>query len=483
MTKPVVKGVSFVLLHLPSMVRYGSKPAREIEKDNTLLARILQGLRSYEEAVEYLPNQVFIGNRQPEELREYRRPWTDTRITSAARYSSWGEILPEEEFYGWLKIADVFNLVSLENKFLQEEVKQRLKIHPLVEKEDLEHLGAGICYDNIEEKITKKGAKPLYINKTQLIGCIEQGHEEDIFHTPQILLENLSNKASGIVALRQVLRASAVPGGAVDYVIGCDEEAVGDRYQRGGGNMGKAVAEHAGCVNASGCDVKAFCCGPEHSVLLAAALVQAGVYENVAIVCGGSLAKLGMKFAGNLKKGMPILEDQIGAISLVIGKDDGKSPVILLDAIGKHEISAGSSAQAIYNSLIIKPLERLGKGILDIDKYAVELHNPDITEPNGNGDVPLGNYRTLAAMAVLRGELKKEEMISFVEKYGMPGFAPTQGHIPSAIPYLGFARERIMKGEIETAMFVGKGSMFLGKMTNLADGISFIIQRNGGISE
>ena len=45
-------------------------------------------------------------------------------------------------------------------------------------------------------------------------------------------------------------------------------------------------------------------------------------------------------------------------------------------AIGKHDIAAGSSAQAIYKKLIVEPLERIGMGILDIDKFAVELHNP-----------------------------------------------------------------------------------------------------------
>ena len=48
-------------------------------------------------------------------------------------------------------------------------------------------------------------------------------------------------------------------------------------------------------------------------------------------------------------------------------------------------------------------------GILDIDKFAVELHNPDITEPNGNGNVPRNNYRTIAGMAVLRGEMDKKQ--------------------------------------------------------------------------
>ncbi len=63
--KPVVKGVSYFLDHVPSMVRHGSKPSREIEKDPSLLTRVLGHLSTYDKAVAYPPNQVFIGNLDP----------------------------------------------------------------------------------------------------------------------------------------------------------------------------------------------------------------------------------------------------------------------------------------------------------------------------------------------------------------------------------------------------------------------------------
>lgn len=481
MNTPVIKGASFVITHTPGLVRHGSKPTREIAKDETVQEQILANLRSYDDAVSYLPNQVFIGNMQPDALNEYERPWTDVKIKDAQRSGPAGEIVPEDEFYGWLKVADEFQLVHLEETFVAQ-LKEKLIKQPLI-AEDLDQIGEGISIALIEEKLSKGTAEPLHINGDQLVGCVETGHEEDKFLDAATILENLSNKASGIIAMRHVLRSFEVTPEEVDYVFGCDEEAVGDRYQRGGGNIAKSIAEHAACINATGSDIKAFCCAPAHSVSIAAGLVQAGIYEEIVIVGGGSLAKLGMKFAGNIKNDMPIVEDQMGAISLIIGKDDGKSPVIRTDSLGKHEISAGSSAQAIYKSLIIKPLERLGKSILDIDKYAVELHNPDVTEPNGNGNVPRTNYRTIAAMAVLRGEMDKTEINQFEEKHGMTGFSPTQGHIASAIPFLGHARNMIMSNEISNAMFVGKGSLFLGKMTDLSDGMSFLIEKNEGVND
>mgnify|MGYP001493683149 FL=1 len=291
-------------------------------------------------------------------------------------------------------------------------------------------------------------------------------------------MENLANKASGLVAMRHVLRSFDVKPAEIDYVIGCDEEAVGDRYQRGGGNMAKAIAELAGCGNASGSDVKSFCCAPAHSVVLAASLVQSGLFKEVLIIGGGCLAKLGMKFAGHLKHNMPIMEDQIAAMAILVGADDGKSPVVNLNAIGKHTIASGSSNQNIYQALVVDPLERIGRKIVDIDKYATEMHNPEITVPNGNGNVPKTNYRLIGSMAVLRGEWDRSRLDEFEIQFGMPGFSPTQGHIAAAIPFMIHAREMLMKGEIKSAMFVAKGSLFLGKMTRLSDGMSYILESN-----
>jgi len=94
--------------------------------------------------------------------------------------------------------------------------------------------------------------------------------------------------------------------------------------------------------------------------------------------------------------------------------------------------------------------------------------------------VPLANYKMIGALAVKNGELDKKELASFPAKHGLVGWAPTQGHIPSGAPYIGFAREDILAGKINRAMIIGKGSLFLGRMTNLFDGVSFTIQPNSG---
>ena len=60
----------------------------------------------------------------------------------------------------------------------------------------------------------------------------------------------------------------------------------------------------------------------------------------------------------------------------------------------------------------------------------------------------------------------------------MPGFSSTQGHIASAIPFLGHATDGLTSGDIQRVMFIAKGSLFLGKMTQMSDGFSFILERN-----
>ncbi len=278
--------------------------------------------------------------------------------------------------------------------------------------------------------------------------------------------------------MRELLARFEVDPASVDFLLSCSEEAVGDRYNRGGGSMAKAVGEMCGLSNATGCDIKAFCAAPIYAIVQAASMVQAGVFDNVLVFGGGCLAKLGMKFAGHLKHDMPILEDQLAGVAFLITGDDGQSPLVRLDSVGKHNIGDGSSQQEILSSLIYRPLERVGLRVSEIDKIATELQNPEITLPQGSGNVPLNNYKMIAALGVMRGELERSEIPEFVEKKGMPGFAPTQGHIPAAVPYLGHAGEAMAKGSMKRAQFVAKGSLFLGRMTQLFDGMSFILERN-----
>ncbi len=121
--------------------------------------------------------------------------------------------------------------------------------------------------------------------------------------------------------------------------------------------------------------------------------------------------------------------------------------------------------------------------IPEIEMYAAELQNPDVTVPAGAGDVPQANYKMIAALAVMKQMLERSDVATFGDKHGMPGFAPTQGHIPSGVPFLGHARDMMLAGDLKNAMIIGKGSLFLARLTNLFDGVSFVIEANTGLKE
>ncbi|HWC12042.1 MAG TPA: DUF5940 domain-containing protein, partial [Acidimicrobiales bacterium] len=132
----------------------------------------------------------------------------------------------------------------------------------------------------------------------------------------------------------------------------------------------------------------------------------------------------------------------------------------------------------VMEALATEPLSRVGLSMTDVDDYATELHNPEITEPQGSGNVPERNYKTMAALAARRGDIAREDIAAFVAERGMPGFAPTQGHLASALCYLPHALQRLTEGQVGRVSLVAKGSLFLGRMTALSDGMSVLLERN-----
>jgi len=433
--RTAVTAASFVLEHVPDLVRYGSKPSREPRR-----LEALQGaLRSFDEAVAYPPNQVFIGNLAPADLWDRPRDWWRHPVERATSAGPSGDVMGQDDFYELLAEVDHFELV-------------RLDAEP------------------------DPGQLALY-RGDEVIGAFVGDHEHDESLAPGVLLENLSIKASGVHALRHLLSTTGVDASTITHAIGCGEEAAGDRYQRGGGNVAKAIAEQCGLSRASGIDVKSFCAAPVHALVVAAALIEAGIEERVVVVAGGSMGKLGMKFEGAIAKGFPILEDVLAGMAVLLEPADGSNgPVLRTDAVGRMPVEAGSAPQAQLEALVGGPLDAMGVTIGDVDTYATEIHNPEITEPQGGGDVADRNYKMLAGLGVVRGELERAAIAGFARAHGMPGFSPTQGHIASAVPWLPHAIAAMRAGELRRTMLIAKGSLFLGRLTRLWDGVSVTLE-------
>jgi len=465
--RPVVRAARFAMAHTPALIAAGSKPRRELAvRGAAEREALLRHLRSFEDAVRYPPHQVMLGALPPEALWGIPRPWHDRPVDGARAEGPGGRMLDEMEFYAWLARADAASLLYVTPEFAR----------------TLQHFGAPERIQTMTApglaRAVERGAEPLRRTPDETVGAVVPAHEQDESLAAPVLLENLAAKVTGGLALRALLDAvdSDTP---VDYLIGCGEEAVGDRYQRGGGNLAKAMGELAGVRTAGASDVKSFCAGPLHALLLAGALVAGGVYRRVVVVAGGSLAKLGMKYRGHLSAGYPVLEDVIVGAAIDVVPDDGRSPVLRLDAAAVHRVGDGAAPHQMAQVLSSAPLRAAGLRLSDVDRYAVELHNPDITEPAGSGDVPYRNYQMIAALAAQAGEIERSAMDRFIEAHGMPGFSPTQGHIASAVAYLPHAIAGLTDGALRRVQLVAKGSLFLGRMTNMADGASLLLERNG----
>jgi hypothetical protein len=465
--RPALRGVRFLLAHAPDLVLSGSKPRRELahargEARQGLRGQLRERRRDFAAAAAYAPHQVLLGNLAPEALWDLPRPWHQAPAGPTDPSGPAGLLIGQDTLYAWLGRADAAKLLAFTPRFA----------------ESLPALPGGTAPattspDDLRRALDT-GGEPLWAGDDEPVGRVLPGHEDDDSLAAAVILENLAAKVTGGLALAELLRAGG--DGPVDFLLGCGEEAVGDRYQRGGGNLAKAMGELAGVKGAGGADIKSFCAGPVHALIVAGALVQSGVYRRVVVVAGGSLAKLGMKFRGHLAAGYPILEDVLVGFAAEVGPEDGRSPVLRLDLSRTHRIGDGDAPHQVAKALVSEPLRAAGLRVSDVDRFAVELHNPDITESAGAGNVPANNYRIIAALAAQAGEIGRQDLPAFERRHGLPGFSPTQGHIASAVPYLGHALAGLTAGTLRRVQLVAKGSLFLGRMTTMGDGASVVLE-------
>ena len=221
MTALVVKGAAYVLVHTPDMImHYGTTCALEHEAnpESEFLKKFPEFVRSYEEAVKYAPNQVYIGNMLPDDLNTIAKPWYKNLIQDAGAEGKMGEIVDQGEFYAAIKLSDAFDLVALEKDFL-EETKAKLAKKPMYTEAELAKLKEGFEQSEIESRV-KEGAEPLYMGK-KLVGCVKAAHDKDKNLTAHIMTENLVVKASGVIALKNLIYRNNIPADSIEYVIEC----------------------------------------------------------------------------------------------------------------------------------------------------------------------------------------------------------------------------------------------------------------------
>ena len=83
----------------------------------------------------------------------------------------------------------------------------------------------------------------------------------------------------------------------------------------------------------------------------------------------------------------------MGCFAVLLTPEDGENPVIRLDTLGKHTVGAGASPQAVTTALVYEPLQAAGLQFTDVDKYAPEMHDPEVTLPAGAGKQGRPDFR------------------------------------------------------------------------------------------
>ncbi len=433
--KSVIKGAGYILVHTPDMVLHnGTTQTTEliVNPESEYLKALPSHIRSYEKALSYWPNQVYIGNKTPDELAAPSQPWYDKTCDVTDRYGKFGQIMPQEEFLLLMQACDVFDLVHLERGFVAAH-QADIAANRAVAASNVARFREGKEHNEIEHFVNDEHAEGLY-DGGKLVGCVKRAHYIHANRSAHVMLENIVSKASSVLALVSAVQNSGVERADIDYVIDCCEEACGDMNQRGGGNFAKAAAEIAGLSSASGSDTRGFCAGPSHALVEAAALVESGACHPVAVTAGGCTAKLGMNGKDHVKKGLPALEDMIGGFAVIVTANDGGSPEIHLELQGRHTVGTGSAPQNVISSLVTDPLDRVGLKVTDVDKFSPEMQNPDITKPAGAGDVPLSNYKMIAALAVSAATSRRAPCPPSSPSTAAPAGRPLRAISPPACP-------------------------------------------------
>src|SRR6056297_2019127 len=150
---PVIKGSSYILVHAPNILKQGGSTqttTRKKDPNDPYLSEMDNYLRDFDEFVGYGPNQAYIGNILPEDLKDIETPWYDKdNLLDKKRDGEFGEIMPEDQFITLIKHVDVFDLVKLSKDFVKKG-EQLVKKHPILKEMDID-LGEGEDKETLEK--------------------------------------------------------------------------------------------------------------------------------------------------------------------------------------------------------------------------------------------------------------------------------------------------------------------------------------------
>ena len=224
--KTVIKGAGYILAHTPDMVLHNGTTQtteRIVNPDSEYLKELPSHLRDWNTVLGYWPNQVYIGNKTPDDLAAIPQPWCDKTCDVNDRFGPYGQMMPQEEFLLMMQAVDVFSLVKLEKSFV-ETYKPVLAQNPLIDESILNRIVEGIDGAEIARLVAEEHSEPLYHNNV-LVGCVNRAHDIDVNLSAHVMHENMVSKASSVLALLAALKNAGIDKNDVEYVVDCCEEA------------------------------------------------------------------------------------------------------------------------------------------------------------------------------------------------------------------------------------------------------------------
>ena len=219
--KSVIKGAGYILVHTPDMVLHNGTTQtteRIVNPESEYLKELPSHIRSFDKALSYWPNQVYIGNKHPDELSAVEQPWCDKDCDVNDRFGPFGQIMPQEEFLLLMQACDVFGLVKLEQGFVNAH-RAALAANPIMDESILARVPeAQTEAAEIKRLVDEEHSEALYHNG-ELVGCVTRAHDIDVNLSAHVMHENLVSKASSVMALLSAIKNAGISKDDVEYVV------------------------------------------------------------------------------------------------------------------------------------------------------------------------------------------------------------------------------------------------------------------------
>ena len=235
---------------------------------------------------------------------------------------------------------------------------------------------------------------------------------------------------------------------------------VRDRVRRGG--RGRSVPARrrqpregdrrgtAGSTDASGVDVKAFCAAPGPRADRGRRAGRGGRLRAGRRRRGRLGRQARHEVPGRARDGVPDPRGRArGRWPCCVGPADGSTVRSMrMDAVGRHRVAPGSSQQALLEDIVGAPLDAMGRRSATSTGTRPSSTTRRSPSRRAAATSPTATTGCSQGSASCAASSSATDIAGVRRAHGLPGFSPTQGHIASAVPWLPHALARVRAGEL-----------------------------------